>query len=326
MRKIFLFLVGGIFLMIFGILIGFFLKIKQPDVKSINQLAETSIISPTSIPIPTQTITIDEPEVLSWKVFTSVDKGISFKYPPSYNNPEEYDNYISLISPLNPTQEKGYELHNGELKIEIYLSDAQPNETLEDLIKKKKEQSDSLGVDTKILEQKEIMVDGVKAIQQTWEGMGTGQTILLLNNYKEVGIIKYPAITSRDQEFDRILSTIKLIDFNNNSDLLVTEIQQSLGSKPKEWNGAIVKSNKMATDLIQLCIRYPDTKDTIKGENFCDFFEYWTNNRTGKWQLLGRYSAGQEGPSRCESWEKWQVAKGMSCTRLDNGEESTVQF
>ncbi len=152
---------------------------------------------------------IPSDETKEWIIYANNNLGISFKYPPEYKAPEENSNYISLISPLNPEPQKGYELQNGELKVEIYVSDASPNETLSDLVKKKKEQSNSLGADIKIIKEEEIIVNGIKAVKQTWEGMGTGQTILFVNNNKEYGIIKYPAVTTRDNEFDQILSTFK---------------------------------------------------------------------------------------------------------------------
>lgn len=153
-------------------------------------------------------------EMAGWKTYTSTELNITFKYPPEYKLPEENDNYISLISPLNPEPKKGYQLKNGELKIEIYTSDANPNESLIELIKKKKEQSDSLGADVKIIKEEEIFIDNIKAIKQTWEGTETGQTILFIKNNKEFGIIKYPAVTTRDYEFNQILSTFKFTDVN----------------------------------------------------------------------------------------------------------------
>lgn len=151
-------------------------------------------------------------KAINWIKYINDDLDIRFDYPPEYKAPKENNNYISLISPLNPTPKKGYELQDGELKIEIYVSNTTPNETIEDLVKKKKEQSDSLGSNTKILKEEEILIDGIKAVKQTWEGMGTGQTILFIKNDKEYGIIKYPALTTRDNEFDQIISSFRFID------------------------------------------------------------------------------------------------------------------
>lgn len=174
-------------------------------------------ISPTNrAPSPTpkavSSISIPSNEITGWRTYTNIMLGFSFKYPNEYKDPIENNNYISLMSPLNSGPKKGYELQNGELKVEIYTSDASSNETLTDLVKKKKEQSDSLGSNTKILKEEEILIDGINAVKQTWKGMGTGQTILFIRNGKEFGIIKYPAITSRDDEFDQILSTFKFLE------------------------------------------------------------------------------------------------------------------
>lgn len=170
---------------------------------------QSRLIPPESNPTLSISNSLDETE--SWKTYTNNNLNIGFKYPLEYKAPEENNNYISLISPLNSEPKKGNDLQNRELKIEIYVSDAEPNETLEGLIIKKKEQSNSLGVDIKILKEEAILVDGIKAVKQTWEGMGTGQTILFVNNNKEYGIMKYPAVTTRDVEFNQILSTFKFL-------------------------------------------------------------------------------------------------------------------
>lgn len=56
------------------------------------------------------------------------------------------------------------------------------------------------------------------------------------------------------------------------------------------------------------------------------FFEYWTNNRTGKWELIERFFAGQQLPSVCEDWEKYKVAKGMGCLRLSTNQYDYVKY
>lgn len=185
-----------------------------------NQKLQKQVLNPSvspTIQVPSPAIPPDE--TAGWKSFTSNNLGISFKYPPEYKNPEENINYISLISPLNPEPKKGYELQNGELKLEVYVSKAEPNETLDELINKKKEQSNSLGVDTEIINEEEILIGGIRAVKQAWKGNGAGQTILLINNNKEFGIIKYPAVTTRDGEFDQILSTFKFVDNNKETKL-----------------------------------------------------------------------------------------------------------
>ncbi|GAB4219368.1 MAG: hypothetical protein Fur009_5210 [Candidatus Microgenomates bacterium] len=103
---------------------------------------------------------------------------------------------------------------------------------------------------------------------------------------------------------------------------LINEIQE----KPKEWEKAVkLKAEKIADDLILICVTYPEEKNQNKND-YCDSVEYWTNNRSGKWEILERYFAGQEGPTTCEIFESWKVAKGMSCYRLSTGETSKVSY
>lgn len=84
----------------------------------------------------------------------------------------------------------------------------------------------------------------------------------------------------------------------------------------------------MANDLYQVLVEYnniaEETETTLGW--FESYSEYWTNNRTGNWELLGRYSSGQQGLSTCEDWEKLKVAKGMECRRLDDGATSQVGY
>ena len=93
----------------------------------------------------------------------------------------------------------------------------------------------------------------------------------------------------------------------------LAEIVSSIRSVPQEWKGATITTTILASDLIQVNAEHPELgPDNGKTE-------YWTNNRTGTWQLLGSFSHGQEGWGRCDDWEKLKVAKGMECTRFENG-------
>lgn len=211
---------------------------QQLQKKVLNQQATPTIQLISSTPKTVSSISIFPDETAGWKTYTSKKLSFSFKYPPEYKVPEENNNYISLISPSNPKTKK-----NEELTIEIYASEAEPNESLIDFVKKKKEQSDSLGSNTKILKEEEILIDGIKAVKQTWEGMGTGQTILFIKNNKEFGIIKYPAVTTRDNEFDQILSTFKFLDKQVPSPIVTTKISQTNGNikyiLPQGWEAKL---------------------------------------------------------------------------------------
>lgn len=97
----------------------------------------------------------------------------------------------------------------------------------------------------------------------------------------------------------------------------------SLGHQPQTWTGGTLTATTLAPDLIEIDIEHPE-KGPDEGQT-----QYWTNNRTGKWQLLGSFEHGQEGWGHCEDWEKLKVAKRMSCLRWDNNQgwvESVVNY
>jgi hypothetical protein len=89
-------------------------------------------------------------------------------------------------------------------------------------------------------------------------------------------------------------------------------IQQSIGYRPREWDQVILDANQMAPDLIQVVV--------TKSINDAGTIEYWTNNKTGTWELLERVQPGQQGLGFCEDWESLKVAKGMSCQRWVDGQ------
>lgn len=81
--------------------------------------------------------------------------------------------------------------------------------------------------------------------------------------------------------------------------------------------GATFSVQILATDLRRVCIH--EENSSYK----CTYFDYWTN-KTGKWQKLQRENGGTEGFNFCEYFERWKVAKGMSCTRLASPERPSV--
>jgi len=130
---------------------------------------------------------------------------LSFFYPMTYKEPEEHNNYISIISPLNANRGKGYDVQNGELKIEIYISEATSGSTLEQIL------TDGINrAETTILKEEAVTIGGITGVRLRWAGAGTGETIFLLHNGKKYYISKYPGKTTRDAEYNQILSTFKL--------------------------------------------------------------------------------------------------------------------
>ncbi len=171
---------------------------------------KTSISSPSTIqPSSTQPSTvIPSPSspvdpTAGWKTYTNTKYNYSFKYPNDYQPPEESKNYLSLISPLNPNRGKDNGLQNGELKIEIVTETAkEDNSAL-------KCWNDHNPDNIKPLKQSEISISGINTTIIDWENMGTGQFICLTHNGQRYLINKYPLETTRQSEFDQILSTFK---------------------------------------------------------------------------------------------------------------------
>lgn len=143
----------------------------------------------------------------NWQTYTSENLGISFKYPIDYSNPKEIEGYLSIISPLNLNRDpKMSELQNGELKIEVYLSETSIGESLEQFAGRKEK---DLG---EVIDTAEITVGGVKAIVKKWHNQGDGETIYILSRNKEYIVQKFPLATTRQKEFNQILSTFKFLD------------------------------------------------------------------------------------------------------------------
>jgi hypothetical protein len=84
---------------------------------------------PTPAPLPAEASVEEGDPTTNWKMYTNPQYPFSFKYPSDYKM-EENPGYISVLSPLLPTVGKGYELKNGELKIEIYI---QPSPVIDSL-------------------------------------------------------------------------------------------------------------------------------------------------------------------------------------------------
>lgn len=166
-------------------------------------------IQPAQTPI-TETPPLDPDPTANWNTYTSTTLGFTFKYPTEYKPPEERENYLSLISPLKSNRGKGYELQNGELKIEIVTEPAKTN----DSPTRCWDDNTSGG---KILNQSKVDVSGTDTTIIDWEGYGTGQFICVIHNEHRYLINKYPLETTRQNEFYQILSTFKFTDQKNSS-------------------------------------------------------------------------------------------------------------
>jgi hypothetical protein len=155
--------------------------------------------TPTPLPFVPGTLTKDLKTNLT--TYISVEKGIEFKYPSNYKL-EESQNYVSIISPLLPPT-KAYELRDGELKMEIYLNPMQGEDSLDKYI------SDMSGNIEEGNINERIKVSGKDVAHIVYSTMGSGENYYLLNHNYRVSIAKYPAKTSRQPEFNQILSSFK---------------------------------------------------------------------------------------------------------------------
>lgn len=143
---------------------------------------------------------------INWQTFGSQALGFTFQYPAEYAAPQERENYLSLISPLNPDRGRGFEAQNGELKIEIVVEPGQENDST---LKCWNDHSSEGG---RLTGQSEIFFNGAKTMLLNWEGLGTGQFLCVNHNGRRYLINKYPAETTRQGEYNNILATFKFLN------------------------------------------------------------------------------------------------------------------
>lgn len=170
----------------------------------------TSSSTPTPLSSPSSAVSVrptPTPDpTASWKTYSNPVLGLSLKYPASYQASESAD-YFSIMSPLLPNRGEGYEVRDGELKIEIYITAAEPNQTLSQYVDQKKAEVFST---SKITNEDQIKLDGKEAFYCAWEDeIGDGETTMVLHQGYLFEIIKYPLTTTRQSEYTQIRSTLK---------------------------------------------------------------------------------------------------------------------
>ncbi|MEI8232120.1 MAG: PsbP-related protein [bacterium] len=148
--------------------------------------------SPISSPIPSPDSTS------AWQTYQSDEHQISFKYPANYELTES-KNYVSIISPLL-TATKGYELKDGELKMEIYFNPSPKGDSLEKWASELMQPGAT--------KMNDAIIGGQSATHLQFGTTG-GDVYLILKNNSRYQIAKYPVVTSKQSEFDQILSTFK---------------------------------------------------------------------------------------------------------------------
>lgn len=192
---------------------------------------QTSQIQPTPTPKTVISPTLAVDTTAGWKTFTSSALGFTFNYPIEYESPEERENYLSLISPLNPNRGKGYELQNDELKIEIVTEAAKEDNS------PMRCWNDHNAGEGKILNQSEIDIGGTNTTIIDWAGHGTGQFICIARDEQRYLINKYPLKTTRQIEFNQILSTFKFLDQDNSNKIVCKNqaLKMSLVLPSQSW-------------------------------------------------------------------------------------------
>jgi len=128
-----------------------------------------------------------------------------FSYPVKYSSQVSHNSYY-IMSPLLPPT-KGYELRDGELKVEFYFNPVNENDSLTKYLDEIKSNSEA-----KILSEAKIKINGIDAIHMQLQGLTETDLYLLIHNNYRFQIVKYPMKTSRQSEFDQILSTFKFLN------------------------------------------------------------------------------------------------------------------
>ena len=199
-------IIGSILFVLYLILLS--QKIATPSSVSVVPLL------PTQVPSPTVSIPNYNGHYLSQQF------GFSFDYPPEYSLNENYPTpdhrsyYVSVMSPIDLTDRKGYDLQDGELKIEIYINPNDKNQTLDQIYSQAKQDAltNTSDIGGKILSEKKMVISGTAARSIAWEGVGSGNTIYLLKNNYLFTIVQYPAITGLQSNADQIIKSLKFID------------------------------------------------------------------------------------------------------------------
>ncbi len=152
-----------------------------------------------------------------YKAYSNNQFGISFNYPENYSlsenspNDNNHSYYISVMSPIDMTNRKGYELQNGELKVEFWISSKTTNQSLSSYFDEQVKQTnlDQAGIGAKVLSAKDLTIAGIPAKSLTWQGLGQGTNYYLFYKNNIITINQFPAVTTLQADFNKILSSIK---------------------------------------------------------------------------------------------------------------------
>lgn len=177
---------------------GFFAFQTQKLVKELQEVRNEKISIPNVVVEPTYTPVATIDLITGWKTYNN-EGFFTFQYPSDYT-----ESGMGIMSPLNSTVNyKDATLHDGELKLEFYPEKFEGNMTVESCWK------DHVSGDGEILSKKKVYVGNVSYETIIWQGLGTGEFTCLANNGYRLLINKYPAETTRQDDYEKILSTFK---------------------------------------------------------------------------------------------------------------------
>jgi hypothetical protein len=270
-----------------------------------------NIFKPSSESAPTLTTDKSSNEALTngteddWRTYSNVNLGISFNYPSNYRFLSESDHSVDIFSPLDP-QKPSLDISSNDLRVTIDKELAWKNQTLDQFIKNR------LGQDSRINHRAEAMIGGFNAVEVQSQSLNTGDEgidfFLSKDGYFYI-ISKTPLETSRQNEFDQILSTFKFIETPQ-------EIIYEDGSK-------------LPQDVVNVMRKYYPDKDTHpKFNNFAKYgdgyIEVSVQSKYGGFAvgLIKRPKgwvkiwAGQDRPA-CSTLELHLAPERIECARLE---------
>lgn len=202
-----------LFLIIAGSVAGFYVFKNQSDIST----RPTAMPQITSTPIAMPDLTSD------WKTYEGAE--FSIKYPHDFTILDDYSQNIlvSIMSPLSKIARKGHEPAESELKIEI-LSSENTTKTLDEIIDIEKQKPNERSTDPFIFEEKSLNISGQQA-----KMLKTQYSALyyVIHENMLFRIIQYPPVTTRQSEFEQILSSLKF-NQDRNTDLTIL--------LPTDWN------------------------------------------------------------------------------------------
>jgi hypothetical protein len=151
-------------------------------------------------------ITKDSTDFPGWKRYRNPYYEIQFPSSYSFSNEAISTNgnkIIDLMSPLNPNRGGGYELKNGELKIEIYFEPY--TKSLYEYVSSKK-----IGVDVPTgTTFQNTNLNGFPSVYSISHYSSGAEIYYIIHRNYLFSIAKYPLTTTRKDEYTAILSTFK---------------------------------------------------------------------------------------------------------------------